>query len=99
MTDRDRGQALVVVLGVVAVAALLVVAVASVGGRLVRRDRAQAAADAVALAAVVEGRAGAAALAARNGASLVSYQEDGDEVTVVVAVDGERATARATDGP
>jgi hypothetical protein len=30
---------------------------------------------------------------------LISYVEAGDVVTVVVDVDGERATARATDGP
>ena len=43
--------------------------------------------------------AAAQRLAAGNGAHLVSYSEIGDVVTVVVDVDGERATARATDGP
>ena len=67
--------------------------------RIVDRGRAQTAADAAALAATDGGRAAAQRLAASNGAVLVSYAEAGDVVTVVVEVDGERAMARATDGP
>ena len=54
---------------------------------------------ALALAATGGGRAAAQRLAAGNGAVLIGYAETGDFVTVVVDVDGERATARATDGP
>ena len=97
--DDDVGQAMVLLVAVVAMAASSVVAVGMFGERIVDRGRAQTAADAAALAATVGGRSVAARLAADNGADLVSYSEIGDVVTVVVDVDGERATARATDGP
>ncbi|MEP7203278.1 MAG: hypothetical protein ABI894_11740 [Ilumatobacteraceae bacterium] len=97
--DGERGQAVVLLLAVVVMAALGLVAVGLFGERIVDRGRARTAADAAALAATVGGHSAASRLAARNGAQLVSYSESGDSVTVVVDVDGERATARATDGP
>ena len=97
--DRDRGQAVVLLLAVVVMAALAVVGVALFSARIVDRGRAQTAADAAALAATVGGRSAAARFAISNGAALIAYAEMGDAVTVVVEVDGERATARATDGP
>ncbi|HSJ91373.1 MAG TPA: pilus assembly protein TadG-related protein [Ilumatobacter sp.] len=97
---RDRGSMLVVtVLVGVAFTAAVLLAVEPVLEGLVDRQRARAAADAAALAGVTSGRAGAAGLAAANGGVLVSWSEYGDEVTVVVEVDGQRATARATDAP
>ena len=97
---RDRGSMMVVtVLVVTAFAAAVLIAVQPVLDELVDRQRARAAADAAALAGVTDGRQGAAALAAANGATLVAWSESGDEVTVVVAVDGQRARARATDAP
>lgn len=98
-TSDDRGQAVMLLVAVVAMAALSVVAVGMFGERLVDRGRARAAADAAALAGTFGGWSAAQRLAADNGANLVSYAEVGDVVTVVVDVDGERATARATDGP
>jgi nitrous oxide reductase accessory protein NosL len=95
----DKGQAVVLLLAVVVMAALGVVAVGGFGERIVDRGRAQTAADAAALAATAGGRSAAARLAAVNGAQLVSYSEVGDAVTVVVEVDGQHATARATNGP
>lgn len=95
----NRGQAVVLLLAVVVMAALGVVAVGLFSERIVDRGRAQTAADAAALAATIGGRSAAARLATGNGARLVSYTQVGDAVTVVVEVDGERATARATDGP
>ena len=95
----ERGQAMPLLLVVVVMAALAVVAVGQFGQRLVDRGRAQIAADAAALAATSGGRPAAARLAAGNGAVLTSYIEAGGAVTVVVQVDGQRATARATDGP
>ena len=86
-------------LAVVAMAVLSVVAVGQFSQRIVDRGRAQTAADAAALAATEGGRAAAQRLAADNGAVLVGYAEAGDVVTVVVDLDGERVTARATDGP
>jgi hypothetical protein len=96
---RDNGQAVVLLLAVVVMAALSVVAVGLFGQRIVDRGRAQTAADAAALAATEGGRAAAQGMAASNGAVLVGYDEAGDVVTVVVEFHGERATARATDGP
>lgn len=97
---RDRGSMLVLtVLFATAVSAAVLVALVQVLDDLVDRQRARAAADAAALAGVVEGRDAAAALAAANGGVLVEWSEVGDEVTVLVEVDGQRAAARATDAP
>lgn len=96
---KDRGQAVVLLLVVVVMAAVSVVGVGLFSARVVDRGRAQTAADAAVLAGTTGGRAAAARLATSNGAVLLSYAEAGDVVTVVVDVDGERATARATDGP
>jgi hypothetical protein len=95
----ERGQAMALLLVVVVMAALAVVAVGQFGLRLVDRGRAQIAADAAALAATTGGRSAAARLAAGNGAVLTSYIEEGGAVTVAVQVDGQQATARATNGP
>ena len=97
--QRDNGQAVVLLLAVVVMAALSVVALGVFSQRIVDRGRAQTAADAAALAATEGGRAAAHRLAAGNGAVLISYAETGDVVMVVVELNGERATARATDGP
>ena len=98
-TDNDRGQAVGLLLAVVAMASLGVVAVGSIGVRLVDRGRAQTAADAAALAATFGGRAAAQRMAAGNGARLVQYAQVGDTFVVVVDIDGQHATATATDGP
>jgi hypothetical protein len=66
---------------------------------LVQLQQAQAAADAAALAGVTGGRPAAERLAAANDGVLVSWSRDGRAVTVTVAVDDQRATARATDEP
>ena len=86
-------------LAVIVIAALSVVAVGSFSGRVIDRGRAQTAADAAALAATIGGRPAAERLASSNGGRLISYGESDDVVVVVVDVAGERATARATDGP
>jgi outer membrane lipoprotein SlyB len=84
---------------VVVIASLAVIAIGQFAGRIVERGRAQSAADAAALAGTTGGQPAAVRLAANNGAHLLSYRQRGDEVTVVVEVNGQRATARATDGP
>lgn len=96
---RDRGSALMLMMVIVALCGLLAVAVADAGVMLVRRQRAQAAADAAALAGTTLGRPGAARLAVANGARLESFVDDGRGVLVVVEVAGVRARARATDEP
>ena len=96
---RDRGQAVVLLLVVVVMAALAVVGTGQFSVRVIDRGRAQTAADAAALAGVAGGRIAAGRLAVDNGARLVSFAEADGAITVVVDVGGQRATARATDGP
>lgn len=96
---REQGQAATLLLVCVTFITLAAVGAGELGARMVARQRARAAADAAALAATSTGRAGALRLASANGARLVAFVEHGDEVTVTVEVRGERATARATDGP
>lgn len=95
----DRGQAVLLMAVVVVLAALVAVGLADAGAVIVDRQRAQTAADAAALAGVSGGRAAAAQLAASNGAVLVSYDQQGFEVNVVVTLGRVSARARASDGP
>ena len=97
--ERDRGQAVVLVLALVAVLVVMLVAVAQFGARLVAREQAQVVADAAALAGVVGGQGEAERMAIANGGVLMSFQSVGDEVVVEVEVEGETATARATRAP
>lgn len=78
---------------VVLVIGLLVVG--RVGSAVIDRARARNAADAAALAGVRDGRPGAQALAERNGARLVGFEQSGDEVDVTVEVGPMRASSRA----
>jgi hypothetical protein len=96
---KDCGQAVALLLSVIVMAAMSVVAIGNFSGRVVNRGRAQSAADAAALAATIGGMPAAQRLASSNGGRLISYNETVDAVVVVVDVGGERATARATDGP
>lgn len=98
-TRRCAGQATTLLLAVVAVIVVVAVAVGQIGGRIVARHQAHAAADAAALAGTTTGVGGARRLAEANGGRLVSFSENGEEVTVTVEVHGEQATARASDGP
>ncbi len=100
----DPGSIVLVMALVLVVAGTLAHAVADLGVAMAERRRAQSAADASALAAVVGGRSAAARVAARNGAALVVVQlttgaEGATTATVEVAVGDARARARATDGP
>ncbi len=63
--------------------------------RVTNQATAQSAADAAALAGVMDGRRAAAELAAANGAELVKFDAGTNEVRVVVVVNGRRAEARA----
>jgi hypothetical protein len=96
---RDRASALVLVVVAITFAALLAAGVGRLGIASVDAARAEQAADAAALAGVMGGRPAAADLAARNGAELISFTRDGDDVLVVVVRHGIERAARATDGP
>ena len=84
---------------VVVLAALVAIGAARLGVALIGEQRAQAAADAAALAGVRGGEAAAAELAAANGGRLVSFRREGSDVIVVVERGASDATARASDGP
>jgi outer membrane lipoprotein SlyB len=75
------------------VAALL--ALVPLANALGERARARTAADAAALAGVVEGEGAAKALALANGGELRSFTRSGDEVVVRVVVGDAEASARA----
>lgn len=95
----DPGQAIVAVAVVLVVAALAAMAVARLGALMVRDQRAQAAADAAALAAVVGGEPAARRVAAANGATLVLFTVLGQDVLVGVSIGDAGAQARATRAP
>ncbi|HUS41270.1 MAG TPA: pilus assembly protein TadG-related protein [Ilumatobacteraceae bacterium] len=101
-STRDRGQAAVLVL---ILATVLFVALSSalvtVGGRMIDRTRAQTAADAAALAALVGGPEAARTLAQRHGASLLSltFGPASGQVDVEVRLGTATARAAASDAP
>ncbi|MGF1598761.1 MAG: pilus assembly protein TadG-related protein [Acidimicrobiales bacterium] len=92
---EERGSIVPLVAAVVGVAMLAVIGVVELSGWIVDRARAQVAADAAALAGVVEGRPGAGDLAELNGGSLLSYRDDDGRVDVVVRVGSASALASA----
>jgi hypothetical protein len=92
---EDRGQAVPAVALVVVVLVIAMLGVARIGGAAAARARARTAADASALAAVVDDDAAAWSVAERNGATLLRLTRSDGAVEVVVEVDGTRAVARA----
>jgi len=93
----EAGQAMPLVIGMVAVAAVLILALAWFAASLVDAAAARTAADAAALAGVADRSDAQAAAAARaNGAELVSARWSGDDLTVTVRVGRAVASARAT---
>lgn len=91
----DRGQLVPLYALIVLVACGAMLLLVRLGAVASHRAHARTAADAAALAGVAEGRAAAEEVAAANGAALVSFDAKGNEVEVVVRVDGVRARARA----
>jgi hypothetical protein len=91
----DDGQVvpLAAALMVLVVAAL--VALVPAVEALSARARASSAADAAALAGAAEGEDAARRLAAANGAELVDFRREGEEVVVRVRVGAVEAEARA----
>lgn len=91
----ERGQAVPLVLAVVALAVVLVLALVPLGRRVDQRARAQAAADAAALAGAAEGEAAAREVAEANDAELVDWWAAGTDVWVQVQVGEVQARAQA----
>jgi type II secretory pathway pseudopilin PulG len=92
---EERGQVLPLLAVVIVLAGLATVAVVRFGGVATDRGRASTAADAAALAGAAEGEQQARALAAANGARLLTYEELGEDTRVRVEVGSVSATARA----
>ncbi|HUG00047.1 MAG TPA: hypothetical protein VMM60_18120 [Ilumatobacter sp.] len=97
---RDQGSMFVLtVLAAIAIISAVVIAVVPFANDLFDRQRAQAAADAAALAGVNGGRSESVDLASANGATLVAWEQNGRTVTVTVARGDATATARASAEP
>ncbi len=93
---RDERGAVTVLLGAaIVIVAYLVLQETKLSVAAADRARAQTAADAAALGGVVDGEEVAADLARRNGATLLSFVDDGDRVQVRVGFRDAVATARA----
>ena len=93
---RDERGAVTVLLGaVIVIVAYLMLQETKLSVAAADRARAQTAADAAALSGVVDGEEAAADLARRNGATLLSFVDDGDRVQVRVGFHDAVATARA----
>jgi hypothetical protein len=95
---RDRGSVTMWMVGVIGLVTMVALALAANASAGVADGRAQAVADLAALAGVGGDRAEASAVAARNGASLLSYATNDDVVSVTVRRGGVRASAHATEG-
>ena len=92
----QRGASLPLLAVVLAVVLMTTSVVIGLSARVIDRTRAQAAADAAALAGVMDGRRGADRLAQANGGVVVVFEASDNAVRVVVTVDGRRAEARAS---
>ena len=94
--DDNTGQAVPLLAALVAIAGLALVGLGLLGGRVTDAAHARTAADAAALAGVVDGERGARRLAAANGAALEAFRIVGGDVLVTVRAGDAHATARAT---
>jgi hypothetical protein len=91
----DDGQAVPLVLAVVALAVVVLLALVPLGRAAAARAQARTAADAAALAGAAEGEDVAREVAEANGAELTSWRAEGPDVWVEVHVGDARATAKA----
>ena len=90
-----RGQAVPLVLALVAVAVVVLLALVPFVHGARDRAAARSAADAAALAGAAEGEEAAREVAAANGAELVLWRSEGPDVWVVVTLGDARAEAKA----
>ena len=95
----ERGQAVPLVLLVVAAAAGAMLLVGALGGRALARAQAQTAADAAALAGAAEGPEAAEDLARLNGSTSASVDGGVGDATVTVRMGAATAVARAQGPP
>ena len=92
---KEHGAVTVLLGAAIVIVAYLVLQETKLSVAAADRARAQTAADAAALGGVVDGEEEAADLARRNGATLLSFVDEGDQVQVWVGVRDAVATARA----
>lgn len=93
--DDERGQALPIVLVIMAVAMGAALLLGELGSRALAESRAQTAADAAALAGAAEGPEAAAELARVNGSTSSNVEGAVGDATVTVRVGEADAIARA----
>lgn len=93
--DRQAGQAMPLVLGVVALAIVVLLALVPLAQAAALRAQARSAADAAALAGAAEGEAAAREVAEANGATLTDWRAAGTDVWVAVSIEDARAVAKA----
>ena len=98
-TRGEEGQALPLVLVVVAAAVGAMLLLGALGGRALLGARAQTAADAAALAGAAEGPEAAEELARLNGSGSAGVAGGVGDATVTVRVGGVDAVARAQSPP
>lgn len=96
---RDVGQAVPLVLAIVVLAVVVLLTLVPLAQGARDRAAARTAADAAALAGVVEGEEAARDVAAANGATLVGWRADGPDVWVEVTLGEARARAKARREP
>lgn len=97
--NDERGSVIPLWALVLVAVAGLCVGMGRLGSQVALAARVSAAADAAALAGAAEGEEAARALAEANGAELVAWRDEGDEVQVEVALGGATARARAAASP
>ena len=95
---RERGSISLLSVGILAVIGMATVLLGQLGAEAVRRARATAIADVVAMAAAAEPQV-APRIAEANRATLVSTTKENFQTEVVVLTDGVMATARAEFRP
>jgi hypothetical protein len=101
--QQDKGSISIVMMAIVALGVSFAIHIGDAGRSLVLTARAQAVADATALAGVHGARAGSERIARDNGAVLVLYEEttttsgDGSTVRVSIEIEGRWAQAWASD--
>lgn len=91
----DSGQVIPLAAALMVLVITALVALVPAGEVLADRARASTAADAAALAGAAEGEDAARALAEANGAELVEFRQEGEEVLVRARVGDVEASARA----
>ena len=100
----DRGSTTVVLSGAAAIALSSAFLIADAGQSMVNRAKAEAVADAAALAGALGSKADAERIARSNGAQLVSFDritespQGGSIARAAIFLDGSTAVAWASDG-